>query len=133
MTKYALVTGGSRGIGKAISIELAKIGYSILINYVSNEKSAIDTLNQIVEMGGNAELLQFDVADPQKIEDSLEKWDILHPNDYISVLINNAGIRKDSLMIFMQNKQWNDVLNTTLNGFFYTTRRVLKNMLTHRN
>jgi 3-oxoacyl-[acyl-carrier protein] reductase len=132
MAKYALVTGGSRGIGRSISVDLAKMGYHVIINYVSNDEAAKDTLNQIVDAGGNAELLKFDVSNPQLIEKSLEEWNSSHPDDYISVLVNNAGIRKDNLMIFMQDPQWHEVLNTTLNGFFYTTRRVLKNMLTHR-
>ncbi|MBR5930084.1 MAG: 3-oxoacyl-ACP reductase FabG, partial [Prevotella sp.] len=74
----------------------------------------------------------FDVADPEQIETAIEQWENSHPDDYVSVLVNNAGIRKDNLMIFMQNEEWERVLDTTLNGFFYITRRLLKNMLTHR-
>ena len=72
MAKYALVTGGSRGIGRSISVDLAKMGYHVIINYVSNDEAAKDTLNQIVDAGGNAELLKFDVSNPQLIEKSLE-------------------------------------------------------------
>lgn len=131
--KYALITGASRGLGKAIAIRLAKDGFAVIINYQSNREAAEDTLKQIQEAGGTAELLPFNVADAQAIETALESWTASHPDDYISVLVNNAGIRQDNLMIFMQEEQWNKVLDTTLNGFFYITRRLLKDMMTHRN
>ena len=131
--KYALVTGASRGLGKAVAIRLAKDGFAVIINYQSNKEAAEDTLKQVQELGGTGELLPFDVADPQAIETALEGWQNAHPDDYISVLVNNAGIRKDNLMVFMQDEEWNKVLNTTLNGFFYITRRLLKDMMMHRN
>ncbi|MDD2641749.1 MAG: 3-oxoacyl-[acyl-carrier-protein] reductase [Bacteroidales bacterium] len=130
--KYALVTGGSRGIGQAVCLELAKAGFSILINYVSNSAAAEETKHMIEELGGTAELIPFNVSDNEQVDLALEKWESEHPDVYISVLVNNAGIRNDNLMVFMQNEQWNSVLHTNLQGFFYVTRRVLKNMLTHR-
>ena len=133
MTKYALITGASRGLGKAIALRLANDGFAVIINYQSNKVAAEDTLKQIQEAGGTGELLPFNVADPQAIEAALDTWSQAHPDDYISVLVNNAGIRQDNLMIFMQEEQWNNVLDTTLNGFFYITRRLLKDMMTHRN
>ena len=133
MTKYALITGASRGLGKAIALRLANDGFAVIINYQSNKVAAEDTLKQIQDAGGNGELLPFNVADPQAIEAALDSWSQAHPDDYISVLVNNAGIRQDNLMIFMQEEQWNNVLDTTLNGFFYITRRLLKDMMTHRN
>ena len=133
MTKYALITGASRGLGKAIALRLANDGFAVIINYQSNKEAAEDTLKQIQEAGGTGELLPFNVADPQAIEAALDSWSQAHPDDYISVLVNNAGIRQDNLMIFMQEEQWNQVLDTTLNGFFYITRRLLKDMMTHRN
>ena len=133
MTKYALITGASRGLGKAIALRLANDGFAVIINYQSNKEAAEDTLRQVQEAGGIGELLPFNVADPQAIETALESWSASHPDDYISVLVNNAGIRQDNLMIFMQEEQWSKVLDTTLNGFFYITRRLLKDMMTHRN
>ena len=133
MTKYALITGASRGLGKAIALRLANDGFAVIINYQSNKEAAEDTLRQVQEAGGMGELLPFNVADPQAIEKALESWSANHPDDYISVLVNNAGIRQDNLMIFMQEEQWSKVLDTTLNGFFYITRRLLKDMMTHRN
>ena len=131
--KYALVTGGSRGIGRAIAIRLAQTGLPVVINYVSNEAAAAETKNEIEQAGGQAELLRFDVSKPEEIERALGEWEDSHPDDYIGVLVNNAGIRRDNLMIFMQNSEWHSVVNTTLNGFFYTTRRLLKRMMTRRN
>lgn len=131
--KYALVTGASRGLGKATAIRLAKDGFSVIINYQSNKEAAEDTLRQIEENGGQGELLPFDVSSAEAIEKAFESWSAAHPDDYISVLVNNAGIRQDNLMIFMQEDQWNRVIDTTLNGFFYITRRLLKDMMTHRS
>ena len=131
--KYALITGASRGLGKAIALRLAKDGLSVIINYQSNKEAAEDTLRQVQEAGGTGELLPFDVSDAQAIDKALESWSASHPDAYISVLVNNAGIRQDNLMIFMQEEQWSRVLDTTLNGFFYITRRLLKDMMTHRN
>ncbi len=131
--KYALITGASRGLGKAIALRLAKDGFAVIINYQSNQEAAEDTLKQIQEAGGTGELLPFDVSDSKAIETALESWQNSHTEDYISVLVNNAGIRQDNLMVFMQDEQWNRVLDTTLNGFFYITRRLLKDMMTHRN
>ena len=130
---YALVTGGSRGIGRAVALRLAARGYTVVINYKSNEEAARETLQAIEAAGGRAELLPFDVARPEAIEAALAAWQERHPEDYISVLVNNAGVRRDNLMVFMQNEEWHEVTDTTLNGFFYVTRRLLKDMLTRRN
>ena len=131
--EYALVTGGSRGIGRAVALRLAARGYTVVINYKSNEEAARETLQAIEAAGGRAELLPFDVARPEAIEAALADWVTRHPEDYISVLVNNAGVRRDNLMVFMQNEEWHEVTETTLNGFFYVTRRLLKDMLTRRH
>ena len=131
--EYALVTGGSRGIGRAVAQRLAARGYTVVINYKSNEDAARETLQAIEVAGGRAELLPFDVARPEAIEAALADWVTRHPEDYISVLVNNAGVRRDNLMVFMQNEEWHEVTDTTLNGFFYVTRRLLKDMLTRRH
>lgn len=131
--KYALVTGGSRGIGRAVCLKLAEAGWQVIINYRSGRDAAEETLRLVREAGGDGELLPFDVADADAIEAALADWEAQHPDDYIAVLVNNAGIRRDNLMVFMQNADWHNVMDTTLNGFFYTTRRLLKNMITHRS
>ena len=96
--KYALVTGGSRGIGRAVSCKLAEMGYFILINYQNNDAEAEKTLQLVQEKGSNGELMKFDVTDPAAITLTLGNWASQHPDEYIEVLINNAGIRKDNLI-----------------------------------
>jgi 3-oxoacyl-[acyl-carrier protein] reductase len=131
--KYALVTGGSRGIGRAISITLAKEGYAVIVNYHTNEQAALE-VKQIIEAdGGHAELLPFDVSDEKSVDAAILSWQESHSNEYIEVLVNNAGIKKDALLVFMQTDAWNNVLRTNLDSFFFVTRRVLKNMIPKRN
>ena len=130
--RYALVTGGSRGLGRAVCIKLVKQGIPVIINYQSNSQAA-EEVKQIIEAeGGIAELLQFNVADKEQVDNAIENWETTHPDDYIAILVNNAGIREDNLMIFMQDEQWSNVIDTSLNGFFYVTRRALKGMLSKR-
>ncbi len=130
--KAALVTGGSRGIGRAICLKLAAMGYYVLINYKSNQQEAENTLNQIKQNGGDGGLLQFDVAIRDEIKNLLGSWIATHPDDTIEVLINNAGIRDDSLMAFMSEEQWDGVIRTNLEGFYFVTRLVLDGMLLNR-
>lgn len=133
MKKNALITGGSRGIGAAIARQLAADGYYVIINYRSNSEAAAETLKAIEDAGGQGELLPFDVTEEQAVDTALEQWEDHHPDEYISVLVNNAGVRSDNLMVFMETEQWNRVMGASLNGFFFVTRRLLKNMMTHRN
>lgn len=130
--KYALVTGGSRGIGRAVALKLAKQGLPVIINYKSNSEAAVNTMQEITKNGGHAELLQFDASLPDAIDDALDSWHKSHRDDYIAILINNAGIRRDNLMIFMQDDEWHSVIDTALNGFFHITRRVLTGMVSKR-
>ena len=132
MRKYALITGGSRGIGKAIALKLSENGYSAIINFVSNTEAPQNTLQEIVNAGGDGELLQFDVRDQKAVTDALCAWQHSHENEYISVLINNAGIRKDGLMLWMERKDWEEVIQTSLAGFYNVTQPLLKNMLAKR-
>ncbi|MFC0518683.1 3-oxoacyl-ACP reductase FabG [Mucilaginibacter angelicae] len=127
--KCALVTGGSRGIGRAICYKMAAMGYYVLINYKGNIDEANNTLAQIKTDGGDGELLQFDVADKNDIQQKLGGWIETNTEKYIEVLINNAGVKDDGLMMWMTDQQWDGVLNTSLNGFFYVTRLVLNSML----
>ena len=130
--QYALVTGGSRGIGRAVCLKLAEMGYTVLINYNTNTAAAEQTKSLIEAAGGKAELMAFDVADGEAADSVLTAWQENHPDDYIGVLVNNAGIRRDNTLVFMQNEEWHSVMDTTMNGFFYITRRVIKHMLIKR-
>ncbi|CAN5772210.1 3-oxoacyl-ACP reductase FabG [soil metagenome] len=130
--KCALVTGGSRGIGKAVCIRLAAMGYYVIINYRSNEAEAIKTLESIRKQTGEGELLQFDVADKIAIQSVLGQWIETNKDKTIEVLVNNAGIKDDGLMMWMKDEQWDSVLQTSLDGFFYVTRTLLNAMLLKR-
>lgn len=132
MSTYALVTGGSRGIGSAVAERLAKDGYTVIINYHSNTAAAEETKAAIEAAGGKAELLPFDVADGKAIEAALSQWDASHEGEHISVLVNNAGIRRDGLMVFMNEADWHDVMRTTTEGLYYITHHVLSGMLRAR-
>ena len=127
--KYALVTGGSRGIGKAVALRLAKDGWPVVINYRSNEDAAQATKAEIEAAGGQAELLPFDTSSAKEIETAIDRWEQQHPDDYIGALVNNAGIRRDNVLFMMSDEEWHQVLDTSLNGFFYITRRLLKHMM----
>ena len=131
--KYALVTGGSRGIGKAVCLKFAQMGVPVLINYHSNETAALDVLKCVQSIGGTAYLLQFDVASEKDVSSAIERWEDEHPDDYIAYLVNNAGIRKDNLMFMMPEKDWHDVIDVTLNGFYYVTRKLLPKMMMRRH
>jgi len=130
--KYALVTGGSRGIGRAISIKLAEMGYSVLINYKSNEPEALKTVDLVTAKGVHAELLKFDVSNQLDVEQALGGWIETNKDKNIEVLVNNAGIREDVLLMWMTNEQWKNVLGSSLDGFFYVTRLVISGMLTKK-
>lgn len=130
--KYALVTGGSRGLGRAVSLKLAAMNWPVIINYQTNLAAAEETKQLIEEQGGQAELLPFDVSKKEEVEAALDQWEAAHPEDYIAVLVNNAGIRRDNVMFMMSDDEWHNVLDTSLNGFFYITRRLLKHMMPRR-
>ena len=127
--KYALVTGGSRGIGRAVCIRLAQEGYQVIVNYASNEAEARKTLEL---MGGLGELLPFDVSDSEATRQALEQWQQNHDGEYIEVVINNAGIRRDNVMALMPEGDWHRVLDITLSGFFNVTQPLLPAMQLHK-
>jgi 3-oxoacyl-[acyl-carrier protein] reductase len=130
--KCALVTGGSRGIGRAISIKLGALGYHVLINFRSNLAEAEHTLSAIHQMKGTGELLPFDVSNKLDITETLGLWIEAHKSDHIEILVNNAGIKDDVLMMWMKEDQWENVIRTNLDSFFYVTRQVLNDMILKR-
>jgi len=130
--KYALVTGASRGIGRAIAIEISALGYPVLVNYNSSEEAALETIRMIEEKGGKAELMKFDAGNKTETESLLASWKENHPDDVIEVLVNNAGIRRDQILVFMTDDDWTKVIDVNLNGVFNVTRFLIKDMITNR-
>jgi 3-oxoacyl-[acyl-carrier protein] reductase len=130
--KCALVTGGSRGIGRAVCVKLGLLGYHVLVNFRSNLIEAEQTLSLIKAKNGTGELLPFDVSNKAEISGTLALWMDTHKQDHIEVLVNNAGIKEDTLMMWMKDEQWENVLRTNLDSFFYVTRPVLGDMLMKR-
>ncbi len=128
--KVALVTGGGRGIGRAICLELAGCGYYVIVNYRSNEKEASQTLTAIKQSGGNGETLQFDVSSTEASRNAVE--DIVSRLKAVHVLINNAGVNADQLFVMMKPELWRKVIETNLNGFYNVTRPVLEYMIPNK-
>jgi 3-oxoacyl-[acyl-carrier protein] reductase len=127
--RVALVTGGSRGIGRAICLRLARSGLDIWLNYRSDHDAARAVQEQIRELGRQCELLCFDIADPDAVSAGLDPW-LARDTPY--AVVNNAGIVRDTLMVWMGQDEWHDVLRTTLDGFFHVTKKVLPGMLLKR-
>ena len=131
--KYALVTGGSRGIGRAVCIKLSLMGYNVIINYANNITEAQKTLELVEMTGQHGEIMMFDVSKREKVSKTIEKWQETHPDDYIDVLVNNAGIRRDNILALMPEEDWNIVIDTTLKGFYNTTQALLPAMIRHKH
>lgn len=126
----ALITGGSKGIGKAIALQLSKdYGLHILINYSTDINAANETLQEIHTSGGNAELLKFKVQDKTEVDKVISDWQKANSDKFISVLVNNAGITKDSLFIWMSEKNWDEVVDVSLKGMFNVTQNIIRQML----
>ena len=131
--KSALITGGSRGIGRAICIQLAKDSdYHIIINYQSNKTAAEETLKLVVQNGATGEILQFDVSDAMDVKNKLDTWQENNKDGIIEVIINNAGITKDGLFMWMPKEDWDIVMNTSVGGFFNVTNHLMQRMLRNR-
>ncbi|MDH5365927.1 MAG: 3-oxoacyl-ACP reductase FabG [Cyclobacteriaceae bacterium] len=130
--KYALVTGGSRGIGKAVCVQLAELGHNILINYNSNEAAAEEVKKIVEEKGVKSQLLKFDVSDRKATNSVMTDWFTSNPDDQLEVLVNNAGIRKDNLLLWMEDEQWDDVINISLGGFYNVTKVAIGEMIKNK-
>ena len=130
--KYALITGGSRGIGRAVAIKLASQGYNILLNYKANHTEAEVTRAAVEQAGVHCELLPFDVASKDATDETLGNWLEANKEAKIEVLVNNAGIREDNLFIWLTEEQWKGVISTSLDSFFYVTKHVINQMLLAR-
>jgi 3-oxoacyl-[acyl-carrier protein] reductase len=126
----AIVTGASKGIGRAISVELAKSGYYPIINFRSDEAGAVETLKMITELGASGEIMAFDVTDFDAVQSAVGR--IITDHGTIAALVNNAGITADELFVMMSRKKWHSVIDTSLNGFFNITRPVLEKMVVQK-
>ncbi len=123
----AIVTGGGRGIGRAVSVELAGAGYYVVVNYKSNASSAEETVELLKANGGDGECVGFDVSNSDESGKALEE--ILSRRKTVDVLVNNAGITADGLFVMMSENDWDTVVNTSLKGFYNMTKPVLKKMI----
>jgi len=128
--KLALVTGGSRGIGKACALELAKNDFDVVINYAGNTDAANATVEELKALGVTAEAVKFDISNKAQAEENISK--ILEKYGRIDVLVNNAGITRDGLFVRMSDENWNDVINTNLTGLFNVSQIVAKTMMKQR-
>ncbi len=129
--KLALVTGGSRGIGKACALALAKEGYDVVINYAGNEEAANITVSEIKDLGVESEAYKFDISDNTATNEAISK--ILEKYGRIDVLVNNAGITRDGLFMRMSKDNWDSVINTNLTGAYNVTQPVIKVMMKQRS
>ncbi len=129
--KVALVTGASRGIGKACALELAKAGYDIVINYAGNEEAANKTVSDIKDLGQNAVAKKFDVSNKEAVDAAIAE--IMEEFGRIDVLVNNAGITRDNLFMRMKEEEWLAVINTNLNSAYFVTNPVSKIMIKQRS
>lgn len=129
--ELALITGGSRGIGKACALELAKAGYDVVINYAGNEAAANETVKEVQALGVKGEAYKFDVSNKEEAVAAIAQ--IIEKYGRIDVLVNNAGITKDNLFIRMSDEQWDDVITTNLSSAFYVSNPVVKVMMKQRS
>ena len=128
--KIAIVTGGSRGIGRAISVALARAGAHVLINYRSNEEAATETLRLIEAAGGRGELLGFDVADPESVDRAIKM--AIDRHEGIDILVNNAGISVDQLLLRVSTKELEKTWATNVNGAVYCAKACIRPMMKKR-
>jgi len=126
----ALVTGGSKGIGRAICVELGRSGYEVAVNFNSDEQGALETLAQIEGEGGSGRVVGFDVRDGRAVQEAIES--LLEEVDALDVLVNNAGVTADGLFLMMSRENWSKVVDTTLDGFYNVTRPVIEKMVRQR-
>jgi 3-oxoacyl-[acyl-carrier protein] reductase len=128
--QIGLVTGGSRGIGRAVVLALGRLGAHVIINYRSNQTAATETLDELVKRGGHGEVGQFDVANENQIEEAIKK--IVDHHRKIDILVNNAGVTSDNLLIRMRSEDWDQVVGTNLKGTVFCTKSASRVMIRQR-
>ncbi|MBI2358225.1 MAG: 3-oxoacyl-[acyl-carrier-protein] reductase [Deltaproteobacteria bacterium] len=128
--QIALVTGGSRGVGKAVVLTLGRVGAVIMINYRQNRPAAEAALKELVAQGGSGELFPFDDAEESQVEEAVKK--IVDQHKKIDILVNNAGVTSDSLLVRLTSEDWNRVIDTNLKGTVHCTKAVCRRMIRER-
>ncbi|HVH92845.1 MAG TPA: 3-oxoacyl-[acyl-carrier-protein] reductase [Candidatus Acidoferrum sp.] len=128
--QIGLVTGGSRGIGRAVVLALGRLGAHVIINYRSNQTAATETLHELVKRGGHGEVDQFDVSNENQIEEAIKK--IVDHHKKIDILVNNAGVTSDNLLIRMRSEDWDQVIGTNLKGTVVCTKSASRVMIRQR-
>jgi 3-oxoacyl-[acyl-carrier protein] reductase len=128
--RVALVSGASRGIGRAVAIELAAEGAKIIINYKTSDEKAKAVKGEIEVMGGEAELLRFDISSPEEVKKAVK--DLVDKNGRLDILVNNAGLTRDNLLAIMKESEWDDVIDTNLKGAFLLTKAAIRPMIKAR-
>jgi len=130
LERVIVVTGASRGIGRGIAVTLAEPGDTVVINFSSSSEAAAESAAAVAAKGATAHLCRFDVSNPEAVKEAFKE--IIGLRNRVDVLVNNAGIRKDALLMWMKNEEWEQVLNTNMNGLFFITRRLIKDMLINK-
>ena len=128
--QIGIVTGGSRGIGRAVVLALGRLGAHVIINYRSNQTAAAETLDELVKRGGHGEVGQFDVSNENQIEEAIKK--IVDHHKKIDILVNNAGVTSDNLLIRMRSEDWDQVVGTNLKGTVFCTKSASRIMIRQR-
>lgn len=129
--KVALVTGASRGIGRAIAVELAKLGAKVAVNYSGSEAKALEVVDEIKASGSEAVAIQANVADGDSVQNMVKQ--VIETFGSLDILVNNAGITRDNLLMRMKEEEWDDVISTNLKGVFLCTKAVTRQMMKQRN
>lgn len=133
MRDCCLITGASRGIGREIALTLSReYGYHVLLNYAQNETAALDTLEAIQAQGGSGELVRFRVEENEEVSQTLENWFKENPQSQLKVLVNNAGITRDNLLVFMGKEDFDKVIDVNLKGTYHVTKAVINHMVRKR-
>ncbi|RKD24168.1 3-oxoacyl-[acyl-carrier-protein] reductase [Ammoniphilus oxalaticus] len=128
--KVAVVTGASRGIGRAIALSLAKAGADIVVNYAGSEQAAREVAAEVEKLGRRALVIQADVADAQQVDQMVQQT--LDAFEKIDILVNNAGVTRDNLLMRMKDEEWDEVISTNLKGVYHCTKAVTRPMMRKR-
>ena len=126
---YALVTEGGEDVGRAVCLKLAEMGHNVLVNYTYDQEAAEETKREVEAMGREAELIQFNLAEQEEVQEELTAWITSHSDASIDVLVNNAGPRNETPFSWLEDREWSKVMNRNINGFYFVSKAILKSMV----